>query len=141
MESRVTEFLVDGEPVRCTSCISKWQRTLCLVLPKRIAPSRKSCAGGARDHSDARGYPTVWAKVTNCPSSSCIVRPSLSYQPHREIRSLSDKAGIDRCVKAPLLGGNVLHALTLSDVDKIERRRPDEVLQTGLRPDIRGQVR
>ena len=99
-----------------------------------------------------RGYPTVCANVTNSPSGDWSVRPSFSWltaprntvaSPFRRalrVHILAYEASIDRAVKARLLGGYVDRALTVRDVNQVERRRCGEILQPRVRADVAWQV-
>ena len=97
---------------------------------------------------DAREYPTVCAKVTNCWSGSLQGSSELRIVDRspkdrgellrgaKQIDVLADEAGIDRGLEAALLGRHIRHALAMRDIDEVERRGGDEVLKAGLRADI-----
>jgi hypothetical protein len=66
---------------------------------------------------------------------------SESFRRAEQIDVLPDKAGIDRSIEASLLKRNVLHALAVGDIDKIEGSCPDEILKAGLGPEVDAKLR
>jgi hypothetical protein len=46
------------------------------------------------------------------------------------------KAGIGRCIEAPVFGRDVLHAFTVCDINQVERCASDEILQASSGPKV-----
>src|SRR4029078_1588417 len=58
----------------------------------------------------------------------------------KQVNVLPDKTRIDASIKTALLGGHVVHCVSMRDVNKIKRSGRHKVLQTGCRAYVYGRA-
>ena len=113
-----------------------------------------------RSHSDRTNRTRLTPRITNgLREGDELVLPELhrsvefrvvdgatkdrceSFRCAEQIDVLTDEAGIDGCIETAVLRRNILHPLTMRDVDKIERDGAQKILLARLCADVGTQVR
>jgi len=88
----------------------------------------------------SEGYELIGAKTHGVREGLVVERSAKdgrkAFRCTKQIDVLPDEAGIGRGIEAPIFGRDVLHALTVRDIDEVERRPSDEILQAGFGPKV-----